>query len=223
MLSRRRMRSRQAVLWRNGVNPFLRPLFGRLLSEEIDPRVFGRLDVAGPEEPDLIAKEERFMGNAFKCVLNRPVRKQVITTTAFQFPHRSRGLIEFHSPVVDEPQFHWNFPRLEQLLIDSSRAVMDVFEIQAGIFGYENVLRVIGMPQGGQAVVAGTVTWEFRSIDGMIIGNDHRDRPAFEDNIMLIGFSEFEIWPGKASDFGSDKRILGRERNSMCEHPGEPQ
>jgi hypothetical protein len=119
--------------------------------------------------------------------LNRAIFQELIALATLEKPVGGGFLIELDGVGVDEAQLHGEVTRLEENCAGMSGAIVDVFEIQAGVGGDEEVGGVLSVSEGGDAAVAGAMAFEDGIVDWAVVGDDGLDVSPLENGIMLVG------------------------------------
>ena len=92
--------------------------------------------------------------------------------------------MQFRGVIIDRVQFHRREARFEQNFARLSCAVMNMFEVQSGVSGHENIPLLPCVFERGQAVVAATVSGQDRIIDSAVIHNHRLQWDAAKNGIM---------------------------------------
>ena len=174
---------------------------------------FGFVDVAGPEEVDVAVAEGWLAGGDFDGELDGAVAEEFIALAAFEGVVEGGLLAEFDGVAVHQAQFHGPVAGLElDIAVGAGCAVEDVFEIESGKCGDEEVLSAAFVAEEGDAAVAGAVAGENGVING-IVGDDYDfDGAAFQDGVGLFGAGEARGWVGERGAAGSLGARGGGER-----------
>ena len=87
---------------------------------------------------------------------------------------------------------------------------MNMLEVEPCDRRYEQVPRLPGPDQRGQAVVAFTVSRQLWQVDGRIIGDNDPHAPAVQCDPMALGLDVLHISVGERSDSGRGERMFLR-------------
>src|SRR5215468_5658598 len=133
-----------------------------LVAEEVHALVFRRVDVAGPEKPDVLVVEDVLRRLAAKSNIDVVRSDQLEARPAFELVVRRRRLVQLRFAVRQFLERHRRLTWFEEdlgvvAIAQVLVAVEHVFQVEARHGGEEYVRRLVPMNQFVNPVVAGSM------------------------------------------------------------------